>query len=203
MKNTKGMEKLAILLFGVILTYSFSVGSSAAGNIETAARWSLYSDVKAYEVGDVVLVNITENASATGTSETETSKEQTLEAGGQEGTGFMKFFSPFSAKVEGKNDYRGSGNTRRTGRIVGRMTVTVTDILPSGNLLVEGSRTIEVNNDKEIMVLSGVIKPSDITKNNTINSYQVANVKIVYRGKGSASEAARPGLFMRILNFIF
>ncbi|KKK65161.1 hypothetical protein LCGC14_2976920, partial [marine sediment metagenome] len=67
--------------------------------------------------------------------------ENTGTASGENGTGFMKFFSPFSAKLGGKNDYKGSGNTKRSGNIAGKMTVTVIDVLPNGDLLVEGSRT--------------------------------------------------------------
>ncbi len=203
MKNKNDIGRVVGLFFRMILISAVFVSISEAGSIEAAARWSLYSDVKAYEVGDAVMVIITESASASGVSGTETSKEQELEASGEKGTGFMKFFSPFNAKLGGKNEYKGSGSTSRSGRVAGKMTVKVTDVLPNGNLLVEGSRTIEVNNDKEVMILSGVIRPADITNQNTINSYQIANIKIVYKGKGTASEAARQGLFMRLVNFIF
>ena len=61
----------------------------------------------------------------------------------------------------------------------------------------------EVNDDKEVMTISGLVNPTDVNRENTINSYQIANVKISYKGKGAQSDGSRPGLFMRIINFIF
>ena len=205
MKETIRKKIIYVIVMVTILIFSFSakVQTGQANPMELSARFSLYSDVKAYSIGDVLMVNIVENASATGTSGTQTGKQQEMEIEGKTGTGMMRFIAPFFGKVDGKNSFKGSGQTNRSGKIVGKMTVTVKDLMPNGTLLVEGSRTIEVNDDKEVMTISGLVNPTDVNRENTINSYQIANVKISYKGKGAQSDGSRPGLFMRIINYIF
>ena len=205
MEKTNGKRILYLTAIVTTLIFSLSVTfqPGQANDMESSARFSLYSDVKAYSVGDVLMVNIVENSSATGTSGTQTGKQQELEVEGKTGTGMMKFMAPFFGKVDGKNSFKGSGQTNRSGKVIGKMTVTVIELLPNGTLLVEGSRTIEVNNDKEVMTISGLVNPTDVTRENTINSYQIANVKISYKGKGAQTDGSRPGLFMRIINYIF
>jgi len=82
------------------------------------------------------------------------------------------------------------------------MTVKVVDIYPNGNLVIEGTKTMEINEETEVVTLSGVVQPTDISSSNTIYSYQIANAKFTYKGKGSISDGHRPGLLVRIINWL-
>jgi flagellar L-ring protein precursor FlgH len=76
-------------------------------------------------------------------------------------------------------------------------------VLDNGNLVIDGSKVVEINEEKEIIKISGIVRPQDIESNNIIYSYNVANAQITYSGKGAASTGQRPGLLARILNWIF
>ena len=101
------------------------------------------------------------------------------------------------------NQYRGQASTSRNAQLTSRMTVLVVDILPNGNLVVEGTKTMEINNDTEVVTLSGIVQPEHISSSNTVYSYQIANAKLMYKGKGSMTQGQRIGLLGRIINWIF
>lgn len=75
-------------------------------------------------------------------------------------------------------------------------------MLPGGDMVIEGTKTMEINEDTEVITLSGVVRPEDIGSGNTIYSYQIANAKFTYKGRGSVSQAHRPGILMRLINWI-
>jgi flagellar L-ring protein precursor FlgH len=83
------------------------------------------------------------------------------------------------------------------------MSVTVVGLKPNGDLIIEGSRTIGISNDRETIALSGVVRPKDIAPDNTIDSYLIADAEISYTGKGSAETASRQGFVGRLLNWLF
>jgi flagellar L-ring protein precursor FlgH len=76
-------------------------------------------------------------------------------------------------------------------------------IRPNGDLVVEGSRVIGLNSDKEVLTLTGIIRSQDINSDNSVDSYNLADAQITYQGKGAASTAGRPGILTRVLNFVF
>jgi flagellar L-ring protein FlgH len=77
------------------------------------------------------------------------------------------------------------------------------DILPNGNLFIEGNREVRVNNENQMMTLTGVIRPRDITANNVIQSTYIADARIAYSGKGVLNERQRPGWLARVLDVIW
>jgi flagellar L-ring protein precursor FlgH len=83
------------------------------------------------------------------------------------------------------------------------MSVTVVEVKQNGDLIIEGSRTIGISGDRETLALTGVVRQKDITPDNTIDSYQIADAEIHYTGKGNANTSARPGPLMRFLNWLF
>ena len=164
---------------------------------------SLYSDVKAYKVGDVISVIISESNSATKNTKTATKKQNKSDAKGNATRGVLQgLFPGISGSMDVTNQYGGQGSTIRNGSLSSRITVKVIDVLPDKNLVIEGSKTLELNEDIEVINISGLVRPQDISSQNTVFSYQVANAKITYKGKGAVSDAQRPGLLMRIINWI-
>jgi flagellar L-ring protein precursor FlgH len=164
---------------------------------------SLFTDIKAHDVGDIITVKIYEDAQATNLSQTNTTKEGKFETSGGPGIGSLDFIPLFGASGENKNEYKGTGNNARAGNLKARMTVRVVALRNNGDLVVEGNRLITINNDTETLTLSGIVRPQDVGSDNTVDSYNIADAQIAYRGKGPASTGSRPGIVMRFLNWIF
>ena len=190
-------KALAVLLL-VVLTTTPSLRAQRVGS-----DGSFFTDIKAHKVGDLLTVIIFENAEASNQSamKTEEKSEGSTQSSG--GIGPLDFIPLFSADNANDNKYDGKGTNSRSGSIRARMTVEVVGERDNGDLVIQGSRIIEINSEQETMVLSGIIRRADITPENTVNSYNIANAKINYTGKGPAADGSRPGLITRVLNWIF
>jgi flagellar L-ring protein precursor FlgH len=166
---------------------------------------SLFTDMKAGRVGDILTVLIIEKTSASNTASTETTKDSkfALDAGPGFGTFPFGEIPVFGADGTSKNESSNEGKTSRSGSITSQMAVRVVGVQPNGDLVIEGSRVLGINNDKEMLVLNGTVRPQDISPQNTIYSYQIADAQITYRGKGIAANGSRPGWIMRFLNWVF
>ena len=79
----------------------------------------------------------------------------------------------------------------------------VVDVRPNGDLVIEGSRVIDINGESEVIYIAGSINPFVIPASNQIESFRVANLQISYKGKGVLTEGTRPGLLVRIVNWLF
>jgi len=190
------------ILIALLVVPALSVPLQA-GNI--AAVPSLFTDMKAASVGDILTVLIVENTSASNQSRTEVAKDSKfdLDAGPGFGAWPLREIPLFGASGESKNETSNEGKTLRTGSISAQMAVKVIGINPNGDLVVEGTRILGINNDKEMLVLNGLVRPQDISPQNTVYSYQVADAQITYRGKGAAANGGKPGWIMRFLNWLF
>jgi flagellar L-ring protein precursor FlgH len=164
---------------------------------------SLFSDIKAHKVGDILTVNIYENTQATNKAETKAEKSGASSTSGGPGTGFLDFIPLFGAKIENKNSFDGKGENLRNRNLRANMSVTVVAVKDNGDLVIEGNRTVGISTDKETLSLTGVVRQRDIKSDNSIDSYLIADAEISYRGKGSITNASRPGPVMRFLNWLF
>jgi len=99
--------------------------------------------------------------------------------------------------------YAGGGATTRTGELTAVMTVRVAEVLPNGDLVLEGAREIDINGDRQMVVLTGVVRPLDVSQNNTVLSTQIGQLSIRYFGNGLMKDSLKPGFLTRILNKIF
>ena len=104
--------------------------------------------------------------------------------------------------VGGSSGSQGQGTSSRSTTVTGQMTAKITSVLPSGNYIVEGTRYVEVNDEKQTIDVSGEIRPDDIASDNSVLSSRVANAKIKFTGAGPASESAKPGLLSRVLGWL-
>jgi flagellar L-ring protein precursor FlgH len=168
-----------------------------------APMHSLYTDHRAMRVDDILTVMIYESAKAGSESATSTSKTNGMGLKGVKGSGALGFLPSFGASASNNIDYDGKGGTSREGSLVARVSARVDKVLDNGNLVITGSKTVEINNEKEIIKISGVVRPQDIESDNIVYSHNVADAQITYSGKGNASNGRRPGLIARILNWIF
>ena len=171
----------------------------------------LFIDTKARRVGDIVTIKIVESSSATNKASTNTGRKSSLSGGVDSFFNMEKrypsthpFFNPF-AKVQGglESDFDGSGTTKRSGDLTAFITTKVIEVLPNGNLKIEGNREVKVNNEKQLIVLSGMIRPRDISPGNIILSTYVADAKIEYSGSGVINDRQRPGWMARIFDIVW
>lgn len=190
--------RIPIALLGVALLAHSAMSTPLVGG-----SGSLFTDIKAHDIGDILTVKIYEDAQATNLSQTNTTKEGKFETNGGPGLGKLDFIPMFGASAENKNEYKGSGNNARAGNLKARMTVKVIAVRNNGDLVVEGNRLITINNDTETLTLSGIVRSQDVESDNTVDSYNIADAQISYRGKGPATTASRPGIIIRFLNWIF
>ena len=164
---------------------------------------SFFTDIKAHRVGDLLTVVIYENTEASNESAVKTEEKSDGSTSSSGGVGPLNFIPLFSADHASDNAYDGKGTNSRRGSIRARMTVEVIAERNNGDLVIQGSRNIEINSEQETMVLSGIVRRADVNPDNTINSYNIANAKINYTGKGPAADGSKPGLITRILNWVF
>lgn len=181
---------------------------------------SLYEDKKARRVNDLVTIIINETTTAQKKASTSASRDSSTNYGldtffGMNTDfnihnlplikGFYKAGNVFSPSVKGsaQSDFKGDGDTARTGKITGTITAKVVEVLPNGNLVIESRKEIFVNNEKEILVLRGIIRPDDISQSNTILSQYVADAQIFLVGEGTIGDKQSQGWLVRILDKIW
>ncbi len=189
---------LAILALLLLLPFSIKVFGNDFGQ-----RQSLFTDIKANKVGDILTVLIYEQSRASSKVESKTEKSTKSSVKGGPGIGPLDFIPLFGADGENSHKFDGKGENIRDGSLRAKMSVTVVEVRGSGDLIIEGSRTIGISGDREILTLTGVVRQKDISPNNTIDSYLIADAEIHYTGKGNSNTASRPGFVTRLLNWIF
>jgi flagellar L-ring protein FlgH len=164
---------------------------------------SLFTDIKAARVGDLLTVLVYEDAQASNQTAMKTQETSNASTNSSGGAGPLRFIPLFSADNNNDNKYDGKGENSRRGLLKGRMTVEVMAERSNGDLVIQGSRVVTINTENQTMTLTGIVRRADINPDNTINSYSIADARIVYTGKGPGSDATRPGLITRVLNWIF
>lgn len=190
-----------LLLVLVLLLLPFALKSKGQ---DFGRGQSLFTDIKAHKVGDILTVLVYEQTQATNQIETKTEKKTDASTGGGPGMGpLLKLIPEFGLSVNNDAKYDGKGENLRNGSLRGRISVTVVAIRENGDLIIEGSRVIGISKDRETMTLTGVVRSQDIGPDNSVKSFQIADAEIHYTGKGTADTGARPGFFTRFINWIF
>jgi len=190
-------DKIKIMI--LIMFFAAFLVSKLEGQI----RRSIYSDVKAHKVGDIVTILIKEQTSSTNKSETSTSKDNQMEIDNAAGTGFLDFLPGFGATSKSNNRYQGTAQIVSSGQFSAQISARIQKVLEDGNYLIRGVRVLDTNGERQTTEITGVVRPQDITPDNTILSSMIADVQINHIGKGVIQQGNRPGLFTRIINWIF
>jgi flagellar L-ring protein precursor FlgH len=207
-RRTKGdaVMRYPIILAGLLLACNAVAVSAQSLYANAEQAPSLFQDRKptrANMVGDILTVLITENTSASNTSNLETSKENSVNINNQKGTGPLSFIPGFGLISGNTTDFTGNGSTSRQQQIQARVSVTVVGVKVNGDLIIQGSRTIEINGEREVIFVSGAVNPLIIPADNTIESFRISNLQVSYKGKGAVSTGSRPGVFTRLINWVF
>jgi len=176
----------------------FSVYAACAANV-----YSLYTDHRAMRSDDILTIMVMESAKAGSRSGTNTKKTSQVGVQGVKGNGLLSFIPEFGASGGTNLGYDGQAGTNREGSLIAKVSARVVKVLENGNLVIEGSKVVEINEEKEIIKIKGVVRPQDIEADNTIYSYNIADAEITYSGKGTVHNGHRPGLLSKFLNWIF
>ena len=167
---------------------------------------SLFEDRTALRVGDILTVLLSESTAASTSASTTTQKNDKLD------TGIPILFGD-TVTYDGKNilqnisdaerSFSGSGDSSQSNSLKGDITVTVSRVLSNGNLVVRGEKIIGINQSSEFVRLTGVVRPVDVTPENTVFSSRVANAQIYYGGGGAVAEANAKGWMSRFFSSEF
>ncbi|MEM7279534.1 MAG: flagellar basal body L-ring protein FlgH [Pseudomonadota bacterium] len=177
-----------------------------AGSIYRAgADVRLFEDLKAHRVGDILTVRLVEQTSATKSSSTSISKDSA--AGYENPTVLgrpltMGGIPLLSSSLSGTQSFDGAGDSAQSNSLQGDISVTVVERFANGNLRIRGEKWVTINQGKEFVRVSGIIRPFDISPDNSIASTKVANARIAYSGKGALAAANRMGLLQKFLNSV-
>ena len=165
---------------------------------------SLFRDPKARFVNDVVTIVVSESTQAVASADAKNTRDTANTASFSNLFGVEKKISELPNLVSGKSSssFTGTGSTTRATTLQTTLTARVTDVLPNGYLVVEGTRELRVNNENQIVSLSGIVRPEDIGSNNMIPSAAVGQMSVRVQGKGVVSQPIKPGWLYKILTGI-
>jgi flagellar L-ring protein precursor FlgH len=161
----------------------------------------LYSDRKAFRVGDIITVTLAEKTSASKSANSKVGKDSNTSIGLSSlfGTGAVTNNPLGGGDLSLNAGYSGTRSTNGTAKadqgnsLTGSITVTVADVLPNGIVSVRGEKWLTLNNGQEVVRIAGLIRADDIATDNTVSSTRVADARITYSGTGSFAEASQPG----------
>jgi flagellar L-ring protein precursor FlgH len=174
------------------------------------ATWmtGLMGDLRARRVNDLVTVRVVEVISAVGSADSTLDKNSNGSASltnlfGLESI-YPDWLNPTSlANVRSSTGFQGSGQTTRTGELTAVISTRVVEVLPNGDLALEGVREIDINGDRQIIVLTGVVRTADVGPGNVVPSTKIGQMRIRYFGRGLIKDNLKPGWVVRLLNKVF
>ena len=168
----------------------------------------LSGDLRARRVNDLVTVHVTEVVSARGSADSSLDKDSSASASvtnlfGAESK-FPGWLDPTNLAAIGANtEFKGGGSTTRAGSLTAVISARVAEVLPNGDHALEGVREIDINGDRQIIVLTGVVRAADIGPGNVVPSTAIGQMRIRYFGRGLIKDNLQPGWLVRTLNKIF
>lgn len=171
---------------------------------QTGRSIRLFEDNKAFRVGDVLSVTLSESTNASKSAATNTAKENEVELGA---SAIFGSTGPtidgnlvLNNSLKGERDFSGSGDSAQSNSLKGEIAVTVVDILPNGNLVVRGEKIIGLNQGSEFIRISGLVRPQDVSSENVVVSRKIANSRIYYGGGGVIAESNTKGWLARFFD---
>jgi len=169
---------------------------------------NLFSGLRARNVNDLVTINVVERIAASGQADSNLNKSSNVNASTGRVFGvdpkFAEWFDPTAlARFQASSDFKGGGATTRNGELSAVITARVSEVMPNGDLVLEGVREVDINGDKQMVVMTGVVRPSDIGPGNVVPSTAVGQMRIKYYGNGLIKDNLSPGWLVRIFNKVF
>ena len=171
----------------------------------------MFIDKKARYLDDIVTIVVSESVQGQNKATTGTSRDSSASATIDAFLGIENSIINNNANMGGQiaiggksaNALKGSGDTSRNTTLVARISARVIRVLDNGNLLIEGRRQVTVNAEDQYLIISGIVRPQDITPENTVASQYVADARIVYTGEGVVNDKMRPGWMTRVIDWVW
>jgi len=190
---------------------------TSAGSIFGQGENPLFSDHKAMNVNDIVTVIISETAKSSNTGSKQLSEDDSVALGGgifgkasasNAGvsvpiSGGINSYTDISYNSKSNTAYKGSGSATKDASFTTTVTARVVKILQNGNYFISGKREILIDDQKQVIQISGVIRPYDIDQNNIINSSQMSEAKILYKTEGDVDRATKQGWGTKLIQAVW
>lgn len=165
---------------------------------ETTFR-ALTADHKAFRVGDVLTVQVVENAMATANADTGTQRRNNL---GVDLSVTYPRIKSAAANASVGGDFDGGGSTERRGQLVAQLTVSIRDVLANGDLLVAGEQQLTINDEHQRIAVTGRVRPQDISEANVVLSTRIADADITYVGEGHLADRQKPAWWRQVADWL-
>jgi flagellar L-ring protein FlgH len=169
---------------------------------------AFFKDQRAHEIGDILTVTVNINDTATFANESQRSRTNA------EDSGITNFFGVKNLPItnqalparilttDGTTTFDGKGSINRAETLTTNVAAVVMQVLPNGNLVVEGKQEIRVNFEMRQLVVGGIVRPEDIQSDNTIDSTKIAEARIAYGGKGQVTDVQQPPYGQQLFDII-
>ena len=209
-KSASNLSKGALVAFAVVLVLLFLAALPLArgGSLwpaDGSAERSMYADRKAARSGDILTVVVDESAAATNTQSKKTSRDSSV----QDAVGQFLFSAAVSGMgtkggqlpsttFTGKASDSGGGEVANTQSLTSRAAVLVTDVLPNGNLVIEGVRVVTFSGETQYVVLHGLVRPDDVSSVNTVASTNIADARVEFVADGNLTDAQKRGWLSKL-----
>ena len=207
MKTKSACISKSVLLASAALACALPASAGSLWKSAHAREAAMYSDRKARRIGDIITVVVSESASVSASKRTKTDKSASADAAIN-----AFFWDPAASnlgshngslpqvKFGGSNNFEGGGEINNRQTINARAAVTVIDVLPNGNLVIEGSRFVSYSGEKQYAILRGLVRLDDITTANTVASSSIADARVEFVSEGTISANQRKGWFSRVVD---
>jgi len=165
----------------------------------------MVGDLRANRVNDLVTIKISESTSAISKADVTTGKDGSNKVSSSALLEKIPVLGDYttSGTTATTSKFKGNGTTGRSATFSTTVTARVVKVLNNGNLIFEGYRDIQLNNETQRLYVAGLVDPRRLDAANTINSDQVAELRVGYGGKGVVDETLKPGIISRLLNLIW
>lgn len=176
-----------------------------SGSLWPAGGRAMFADSRASRVGDILTVVVAEVATATSAQTKSSTRESSLE----DAINQFIFSAATSGRLtsggelpassaKGKSSYTGGGQINNSQSLTARAAVLVTDVLPNGNLVIEGARQVSFSGETQYVVLHGIVRADDINVGNTVFSSNIADARVEFLSEGNLTDAQKRGWLSKL-----
>ncbi|AJQ92721.1 flagellar basal body L-ring protein FlgH [Gynuella sunshinyii] len=158
---------------------------------------AMVSAQRSHSVGDILTVMIYETATATTSASTDANAKTGIDIQASNGNNDLQ------AGVNAGSNFAGGGAVNRTGKVVANVSVVITGINDGGSFELAGEQRIKLNNEEQLIRVSGIVRPEDVSEQNMVISTRMADLKIDFIGDGLLTKSEKPGIFTRVFKWLF
>jgi len=202
MKTTyKSAFKCTLAPLAASLLAASAAGAGSIWPVNGSGEHGIYADRKASRTGDILTIVVNETVAATNSQSTKTSRDSTI----SDAVSSFLYPSTLAHKgnlpavsIAGKAAYDGAGDISNNQSLASRAAVLVTDVLPNGNLVIEGMRVVTFSGETQYVVLHGIVRSDDIGSDNTVQSTNVAEAHVEFVAEGTLTDSQKRGWMAKL-----